>query len=393
MASSSTTAHPFPIHVSDNLVIFPPLDHQSLIIYSILALVVAAFVFLYSLLILVSPPPIRTVDSERKYLSATRPTTPQPLSSLSDPATVDLSVIIPAYNETARLPAMLELTVLHLAATFNSNSKGNSKSKVSSKSKTVLATNASPKRTYEILIVDDGSSDHTAALSLQLASQYHATHGAEIRVVKLAKNQGKGGAVRHGMLHARGRRLLMVDADGASRFEDIDRLWTALDELHPQNVKAANGHGDANAYDEDDMGVAVGSRAHLVKTDAVVKRSILRNILMYGLHTILLIIGVGHIRDTQCGFKLFTRTAAQLIFPCQHITNWIFDVELLLLAKYKDIQVVEVDVEWHEVEGSKLNVVMDSIKMLRDLLVVRGNYVLGRWKVGEKAGQRKVKRE
>lgn len=112
------------------------------------------------------------------------------------------------------------------------------------------------------------------------------------------------------------------------------------------------------------------------------QRSFLRNILMYGLHTILRIVGVGHIRDTQCGFKLFTRRAAQQIFPAQHLTTWIFDVELLLLAKQLGIPVEEVPVEWHEVAGSKLNVVLDSLQMLRDLLVLRGNQLFGRWKVG-----------
>ncbi|KAH7903468.1 hypothetical protein BJ138DRAFT_1168096 [Hygrophoropsis aurantiaca] len=163
------------------------------------------------------------------------------------------------------------------------------------------------------------------------------------------------------MLHARGRRLLMVDADGASRFEDIDLLDAAID-AHPTQ--------DA---------IAVGSRAHLVTTDAVVKRSRLRNVLMYGLHTILRIVGVGHIRDTQCGFKLFPRAAAQRIFPAQHLATWIFDVELLLLAKARGIPVLEVDVAWEEVGGSKLSVVRDSLGMLRDLLVLRANQVCGRW--------------
>lgn len=110
------------------------------------------------------------------------------------------------------------------------------------------------------------------------------------------------------------------------------------------------------------------------------QRSLLRNILMYGLHTILRIVGVGHIRDTQCGFKLFSRTAARQIFPYQHLSTWIFDVELLLLAKQLRIPVAEVSIEWHEVSGSKLNVVTDSLQMLRDLLILRANLLLGRWK-------------
>ena len=102
---------------------------------------------------------------------------------------------------------------------------------------------------------------------------------------------------------------------------------------------------------------------------------------MYGLHTILRIVGVGHIRDTQCGFKLFTRRAAVQIFPAQHLPTWIFDVELLLLAKRLKMPVSEMPIEWHEVSGSKLNVMTDSLQMLRDLLVLRANHLLGRWTV------------
>jgi len=304
------------------------------------AVLVVFAITLYAVLIILSPPPVITRPSERTYRSHVSPANALPLPSLADTGSVDLTVVIPAYNETKRLPSMLATTLAHLETPSIKNA-----------------------RTYEVLIVDDGSSDGTAAMAINLAHNYP---DSEIRVAKLEKNLGKGGAVRHAMLHSRGERLLMVDADGASRFEDLELLWKALDGLVSDNEPA----------------LAVGSRAHLVKTDAVVRRSFLRNILMYGLHTILRIVGVGHIRDTQCGFKLFTRRAAQQIFPAQHLTTWIFDVELLLLAKQLGIPVEEVPVEWHEVAGSKLNVVLDSLQMLRDLLVLRGNQLFGRWKVG-----------
>jgi len=102
--------------------------------------------------------------------------------------------------------------------------------------------------------------------------------------------------------------LLMADADGASRFEDLESLWEAMDALTP----------DDDDDDDDGPAIVVGSRAHLVGSAAVVKRSLLRNILMHGLHLILRIVGVGHIHDTQCGFKLFSRSAARQIFPNQH---------------------------------------------------------------------------
>jgi len=311
---------------------------QSSLLYGAITLVVCGLASLYVALVIWSPPPIVTHDSETKYLSHASPKKPRPLRRLADPSSVDLTVVVPAYNEEKRLPVMLDSTIEHLTSPAL---KG--------------------KRTFEILIVDDGSSDDTSAASLKLAAKFPK---CDIRVVTLEKNLGKGGAVRHGMLFGGGERLLMVDADDASRFVDLELLWEAMDKIAPDNG----------------AGVAVGSRAHLVKTEAVVKRSLLRNILMYGLHTILRIVGVGHIRDTQCGFKLFSRAAAQQIFPAQHLPTWIFDVELLLLAKQLRIPVAEVPIQWHEVPGSKLNVVTASLQMLRDLLIVRANHLLGRWK-------------
>jgi dolichyl-phosphate beta-glucosyltransferase len=100
---------------------------------------------------------------------------------------------------------------------------------------------------------------------------------------------------------------------------------------------------------------------------------------MYALHTLLRIVGVGHIKDTQCGFKLFSRPAARLLFPAQHLSTWMFDVELLLLARAHRIPVAEVPVAWTEIPGSKLSVVRDSLGMLRDLCILRANWALGRW--------------
>lgn len=308
------------------------------LIYGGIALFGGLVLSLYLALVFWSPSPIVTYESEKFYRSNASPKKPLPLTPLCNPSSVSLTIVVPAYNETERLPVMMAATIAH------------------------LTSSAVPKtRTYEILIVDDGSSDETSVTALKLAAKYPKFN---IRVVTLEQNIGKGGAVRHGMLHASGERLLMADADGASRIEDLEALWKTMDDLVPNKAPA----------------VVVGSRAHLVKSEAVVKRSFIRNVLMYGLHTILRIVGVGHIRDTQCGFKLFSRSAAQQIFPAQHLPTWIFDVELLLLAKQLRIPVAEVPIEWHEVAGSKLNVMTASLQMLRDLLIVRGNHLLGRWK-------------
>jgi dolichyl-phosphate beta-glucosyltransferase len=244
-------------------------------------------------------------------------------SRLFERTSVQLSLIVPAYNEAERLPIMLKDTCNYLAR------------------KNV---------TYEIIVVDDGSVDETSAVAATFPS---------VQVVKLTSNQGKGAAVKAGMLHARGERLLMVDADGATEIGDLDKLMRLL---------------DASSVE-----VVFGSRAHLEKSAQVAKRSKLRNFLMKGFHLCVRLFVGSEIRDTQCGFKLFSRSAAQLLFPSLHLSRWAFDIELVELCRRLDLRVAEVPVNWHEVDGSKLNVVTASIQMLRDMASVRLCYSLGLW--------------
>jgi dolichyl-phosphate beta-glucosyltransferase len=177
-------------------------------------------------------------------------------------------------------------------------------------------------------------------------------------MITLDQNRGKGGAVTHGMRHARGRYVLFADADGASKFSDLGKLLTACQDAEDKKGRA----------------VAVGSRAHLVGSEAVVKRSKLRNFLMYSFHLLLWILtppATSRIKDTQCGFKLFSRPSLPFIVPHMHMEGWIFDVEMLMLAESAGIPVVEVAIGWREVLGSKLNVIKDSLGMAWGLAILR----------------------
>lgn len=218
---------------------------------------------------------------------------------------------------------------------------------------------------WELLLVDDGSSDDTASVALEFARSSDLVLHGQIRSVVLSKNRGKGGAVTHGMRHARGRYAVFADADGATKFSDLGTLL-----------------GELKRVENDGYGIAVGSRAHMVNTEAVVQRSFVRNFLMHSFHALLKTVGVREIRDTQCGFKLFSRNAAEAVFCDLRTEGWIFDIEVLLLAGYKAIPVIEVPVNWHEVEGTKVDLVRDSVRMAWDLGVVRAGYALGVYTVG-----------
>ncbi|OAQ26932.1 glycosyltransferase family 2 protein [Linnemannia elongata AG-77] len=264
----------------------------------------------------------------------------KPLSRTDEGApTKTLSVVVPAYNESERLPIMMKETLdflkekAHKDLTFS----------------------------YEILIVDDGSQDSTVRVALEMAQKEDIK---DIRVLSFEKNRGKGGAVIQGMQYTRGEYILMVDADGATRFSDLDALQVKL-----------------KATEQDGLGVAVGSRAHMVKTDAVVKRSFIRNFLMYSFHKVVYILGCRGIEDTQCGFKLFSRKAAQAIFPNMHVEGWVFDIEVLMIAQQLRIPIVEVPVAWQEIDGSKVSLMRDSIQMALDLLIIRMNYLSGIWRI------------
>jgi dolichyl-phosphate beta-glucosyltransferase len=309
---------------------------------------------------------------------------------------------MPAYNEEKRILPALEEAVVYLDAKFGRPTSDDRKKRVGSppttphhrqffnRRTTTRAdairgddgggdAGAGPAAGYEIIIVNDGSRDKTVDVALDF-SRRHGLHDI-LRVVNLEKNRGKGGAVTHGFRHVRGQYVVFADADGASKFSDLGRLVEGCEDV----VDASN------------RGVAIGSRGHLVGSEAVVQRSALRNFLMKSFHFVLMILtppATSRIRDTQCGFKLFSRAALPHIVPYMHMEGWIFDIEMLMLAESAPptpvlasdgsviglapgIRVAEVPIDWHEVEGTKMNIIKDSIGMALGMVILRGSWMFG----------------
>jgi len=268
-----------------------------------------------------------------------------------------LSVIVPAYNEEYRLPQMLDETFSYLEG----------------------RAAASPGRfSYEVIVVDDGSSDATYAAALGSLQRQTAASGGrttadatglrqpsggELRVLRLTANRGKGFAVKVGMMVARGQFLLMADADGATSIRDLERLERALG--------AQQGGGASQ--------IAFGSRHHL-KEEAMAQRAWHRNFLMNAFHVFVWFLVGGSVSDTQCGFKLFRAEVGKQIFASLHIYRWAFDIEVLVLSRLFGWQIAEVPVTWVEMPGSKLNLITGSLTMLRDIVLVKVLYATAIWR-------------
>lgn len=282
---------------------------------------------------------------------------------LKEKAAVDLSIVIPAFNEEQRLPTMLDKTLAYFKES-NLN--------------------------YEILIVDDYSTDYTVEVVKQYVENEIATFEAscegeecstskpsaysDIRILKLARNRGKGGAVRRGVLFSRGAYILMADADGATEIGDFDKVMKGLREVERTGVVGFHGV----------VGGSFGSRAHL-EEESIAQRTYVRTLLMRGFHVFVSLLVTDKIKDTQCGFKIFTRSAAKFLFANLHLEGWAFDIELVHLAQVHGIPIAEVAVKWTEIEGSKLiqskaDLVKAALFMARDIVCVRLSYALGIWR-------------
>lgn len=266
---------------------------------------------------------------------------PQPFPTVFADPEVYVSFIVPAYNEEARMPAMLDDTLRYLRARESQD----------------------PNFTWEIIVVDDGSSDDTANLVLRYASQE-----PNIRLLRQPVNMGKGAAIQAGCLHARGQMMLMVDADGATKIDEFGELERRLLELQERNKEV----------------IVVGSRAHLEGASKA-QRTAIRNFLGLGFHVLIVLSGVRGIKDTQCGFKLFSREAARWVFPNQHIQRWCFDPELIVIGQKRRMEIAEIPVEWNEIPGSKIRI-SSMIKMAIDLVQIAVFHRTNVWTIRMKGG-------
>lgn len=235
-----------------------------------------------------------------------------------------LSIIIPAYNEEKRLPPTLARVVAFLRE--------------------------QPYRA-EVLIVENGSTDRTSDVVREFcATQLRADDAFEIRL--LHSEKGKGNAVKCGILAGRGAYLLVSDTDLSVPIEESPRF------LPP--VLDGKGYGIAIASRE-----VPGAKRH--------GEPIYRHIMGRVFNWLVRLLAVPSINDTQCGFKCFSREAAMLIFPLQRIDGWGFDVELLAIAQHHGVGIIEVPVNWYYRSDSRVRPVMDTITMVKELLLIRRN--------------------
>lgn len=206
----------------------------------------------------------------------------------------------------------------------------------------------------EVIVVNDGSTDDTAAVVRSFMKL-----NPDLRLVENPGNRGKGYSVRNGMLHAQGDMVMFTDADLSSPIYEAEKLFAAL---------------------QDGADVAIGSR--WLRAELQTERQPWYRQLYGRLFNLALRITLGlKFRDTQCGFKAFTKAAAQTVFTRQRIERWGFDPELLFLANKSKLRTVEVPVEWAHDHRSKISPLRDGIKMGLEMLAVRWNDLRGLYKL------------
>lgn len=234
---------------------------------------------------------------------------------------IELSIVIPAYDEQDRIEATLERTLAYVSERYPRS---------------------------EVLVVDDGSRDETAARVEKLAER-----NDRLRCLRQPRNRGKGAAVRAGVLASRGEKVLFMDADLATPIEELEKLEPFL----------------AEGYD-----VVIGSRG-LAESDIRERQPFPRELMGRTFNVIVRTLLLGGFRDTQCGFKLFSRDAAHDLFGAQTLDGFSFDVEILLLAKERGYRIREVPVVWYHAPNSKVSPVTDASRMFVDLVRLRAKRV------------------
>jgi dolichyl-phosphate beta-glucosyltransferase len=243
----------------------------------------------------------------------------------SDSSTTDapfLSLVIPAWNEEARLPETLPRAIDWLRE---------------------------QPFTWEVRVVDDGSTDGTVAVVERLSAD-------EPRLmVQSVPHSGKGGAVRAGMLASRARYRFLADADFSMPVEEVARFLPPYLEGADVAIGTREGPGAVR--------VGEPSSRHVMGR---VFNSLIQGLLLPG------------IADSQCGFKCFSGRAADALFPRQTIDGFAFDVEILYLARRDGFAIVEVPITWHYMEASKVSPVKDTWRMVREVLRIRAAHARGR---------------
>ena len=234
------------------------------------------------------------------------------------------SLVFPAHNEEGRLPATLDQ-----AAEFLKNQPYSS----------------------EIIVVENGSTDRTLDIARTAASKI-----PNLQVIH-EDQRGKGRAVRRGMLAASGEYRMFLDVDLSMPISEVNRFIPPI--LAPMDVAIASREAPgAVRYDEPPY----------------------RHFIGRGFNLLVKLMALPGLQDSQCGFKCFRGTVADLIFPLQTTTGWTFDVELLFIARQRGFQVVEIPIAWYYNGQSKIRVVNASIQMFIDLWTIRRNGFLGKYK-------------
>lgn len=241
----------------------------------------------------------------------------------------ELSIIIPAFNEEKRLRDSLAEILEKAGAVFPA---------------------------IELIVVDDGSSDETAAI----AEGFIKSASKPGRVIRIPENRGKGFAARKGLLAASGSLALMTDADLSTPIEELERLVALLEQRNADVVIGSRGLSASDVRVHQPWYREYGGKAFNFFVRAITS-------LPY--------------RDTQCGFKLFRLSSCRGIFEQLRINRFAFDVEILFLAGKSGLKVVEEPVIWRHSEGSKVNMLPDSARTFLELLQIRWNFFRGRYDI------------